>query len=185
MPSVTRATGSSSTRSTAILQHTVPPSLPAAAAELLLWVPCWPAWYSALCAGSTDIERGLRCPENRSRAAQGGSHAWSVIRVVVQVRHGCRQSVAVVIVRVIVIFRVRVNRYALQGICQPHQSPKYKLLGVKRSYQPVKDLRVVSTCNCRRRCSCRRALPSTGVSVVDDRRVRPLASTIRSAIARV
>jgi hypothetical protein len=47
-----------------VLQRTVPPSRPAAAAESLCF-PYWLAWYSARRAASMHIERGSLCPENR------------------------------------------------------------------------------------------------------------------------
>jgi hypothetical protein len=56
-------------------------------------------------------------------------------------------------------------------------------MGVQRSYQPIKNLRVVRASDSRGGCSGRRAVPGTGIAVVDDRRAR--APAIRSSIARM
>ena len=63
------------------------------------------------------------------------------------------------------------------------KGPEYKLIGVHRSVQPIKNLCVARTCDNLGRRSRRRAKPGGGVAVVDNRRAR--ACAIRSAIARV
>jgi hypothetical protein len=76
-----------------------------------------------------------------------------------------------------------VTQRTSKGIHQPHQPSIYKLMGIQGSYQPIKNLSIIRTSDSRGRCSRRRAVPGTGIAVVDDGCAR--TSAIRSTIMRV
>jgi hypothetical protein len=81
-------TTASSTRSSAVLQRTVPHPVPVAALEPLSFA-CrrfWLAWHSARHAASVVIERGSLGPEKRSSAVRGGSAVRCAFSFVMAVR---------------------------------------------------------------------------------------------------